>query len=63
MKSPEDRRILPWLFANLQRTLEPDFTCSTLDRVRRLCFEIMGGISFCAHFWSQVAIYCFKNSV
>ena len=33
MKDPDDRKILPLLFANLQRTLEPNFTYSTLERV------------------------------
>ena len=40
MKSPENSKMLPWVFANLQRTLEPNFTYSTLERVSHSSFEI-----------------------
>lgn len=40
MKSPENSKMLPWVFSNLQRTLEPNFTYSTLERVSHSSFEI-----------------------
>ncbi len=61
MKSPEDSKILPWLFANLQRTLEPNFTYSTLERVRRLCFDLTGRFSFFGLiFQARLRFYCLE---
>ena len=56
MKSPEDGKLLPMLFASLQRTLEPNFTYSTLERVRYLCFQILRGFSR-AYVASELSVF------